>query len=200
MVNNNTLEELVEVFRGYNKGKYIFGKYGTGEQIERAFLGGKIFVLKGPKSVFLIPLIFVPIFAVYLLYFFPVEEELFIPILIMKSIAISFLGFFFIIFSITFIRHFVVIGPLGFYYRRVFKKGCFHWKDVILAQASIHTTKGGYRRPTVTLGRVEIILHNGRKIRFESGRYRKKEFPSGREVKRLMFIRLFKIYYELGKR
>jgi hypothetical protein len=52
----------------------------------------------------------------------------------------------------------------------------------------------------MSLGQVEIILLEKRKRRFDSRCYRKKEFPFGREIKRVMFIRLFQIYSELGKR
>ena len=208
MVKNNTLEELKEVFKGYNKGKYTFGKYGTGEQIERAFVEGKIFVLKGAKSIFAL-FITIPILYAILMPMiislsleYP-ESEIMIPI---TSIEIPIIVSLLLLpICITHIRHFVVIGPSGFYYRKVIKKGCFHWKDVILAQASIHTTRGGYRRPSVTVGRVEIILPGierieKRKLRFDSGNYRKNEFPSGRAVKRVLFIRLFEIYSGLGKR
>ncbi|MFW9969584.1 MAG: hypothetical protein ACFFDF_05235 [Candidatus Odinarchaeota archaeon] len=50
----------------------------------------------------------------------------------------------------------------------------------------------------MTFGLVEIILPNGRKICFESERYRKKEFLSERDIKRVIFIRLFQIYDELA--
>lgn len=208
MDNDNTLEELKEVFKGYNKGKYTFGKYGTGEQIERAFVEGKIFVLKGGKiilSLFIMIPILYAIFLPMLIQTLTGESYLEI-MLIITSIIIPVIGSLILLpICIPIIRNFVVIGPSGFYYRKVFKKGCFHWKDVTLAQASIHTTRAGYRRPSVTLGRVEIIFPGverleKRKLRFDSGVYRKKEFPSGRAVKRVMFIRLFKIYYELGKR
>ncbi len=201
MVNNNTLEELKEVFKGYKKGKYTFGKYGTGEQIERAFMEGKIFVLKGAKSIFslfiIIPIMYAILMPLIMQTFSGESYFMIMLFSIEIPIVVSLLLF---PICITHIRHFVVIGPSGFYYRNVIKKGCFHWKDVILAQASIHTTRGGYRRPPVTLGRVEIILPDNEKARFDSGNYRKKEFPSGRAVKRVLFIRLFEIYSGLGKR
>ena len=202
MVNNNTLEELKEVFKGYNKGKYTFGKYGTGDQIERAFMEGKIFVLKGVKSIFSLFIIIPIMYAIIIPIIMQVlsGESYFMIMLISTSIEIPIIVSLLLLpICITHIRHFVVIGPSGFYYRNVIKKGCFHWKDVILAQASIHTTKPGYRRPSVTIGRVEIILPDNEIARFDSGNYRKKEFPSGRAVKRVLFIRLFQIYSELGK-
>jgi hypothetical protein len=207
MVNNNTLEELKEAYKNYKKGIYTFGKYGTGEQIERAFVEGKIFVMKGTKAILslfiIIPIVYAIFMPIVLSYS---GESYFENMLIFVSVAIPIIGSLIVLpICIPPIRHLVVIGPSGFYYRRVFKNGCFHWNDVTLAQASIHTTRGGYRRPPVTLGRVEIIFPGierveKRRLRFDSGVYRKKEFPSGRDVKRLMFIRLFKIYYELGKR
>ena len=203
MDNENTLEELKEVYESYKKGKYTFGKYATGDQIERAFMEGKIFVLKGAKSIFSLFIIIPITYAIFMPIIMQVlsGESYFMIMLIITSIEIPIIVSLLLLpICITHIRHFVVIGPSGFYYRRVIKKGCFHWKDVILAQASIHTTRGGYRSPPVTLGRVEIILPDNEKVRFDSGDYRKKEFPSGRAVKRVMFIRLFEIYSELGKR
>ncbi len=207
MDNHNILKELRETYRNYKKGKYTFGKYGTGEQIERAFVEGKTFVLKGGKIIFSLFVIIPILYAIFMSVMLPYSGESYFEImLISTSIEIPVIGFLiFFPICITHIRHFVVIGPSGFYYRKVFKKGCFHWKEVILAQASIHTTKPGYRRPSVTLGRVEIIFPGKerlkkRKLRFDSGQYRKKEFPSGRAIKRVMFIRLFEIYSELGKR
>jgi len=208
MDNHNILKELRETYRNYKKGKYTFGKYGTGEQIERAFVEGKTFVLKGGKIIFSLFVIIPILYAILMPMIISLsleypESEIMIPI---TSIIIPVIGSLLLLpICITHIRHFVVIGPSGFYYRNVFKNGCFHWNDVILAQASIHTTRGGYRRPSVTLGRVEIILPGKeklkkRKLRFDSGQYRKKEFPSGRAIKRVMFIRLFEIYSELGKR
>ncbi|MHA1478839.1 MAG: hypothetical protein ACTSPU_11625 [Promethearchaeota archaeon] len=201
MVNNNTLEELKEVFKGYKKGKYTFGKYGTGEQIERAFMEGKIFVLKGAKSIFSLFIIIPIMYAIFMPLILSFSgESYFMIVLIIISIEIPIIVSLLLLpICITHIRHFVVIGPSGFYYRKVIKNGCFHWKDVILAQASIHTTRGGYRRSPVTLGRVEFILPDNEKVRFDSGRYRKKEFPSGRAFKRVIFIRLFQIYSQLGR-
>jgi len=203
MVTNNGIEELVEVFKGYNKGKYTFGKYGTGEQIERAFMEGKVFVLKGAKSIFSLFIAIPILYAILMPMIINIMsgESYFMVMLIILSIEIPvIISLIFLPICISHIRHFVVIGPMGFYYRKVTKKGCFHWKDVFLTQASIHTTRGGYRSPPVTLGRVEFRLPDNEKVRFDSGRYRKKEFPSGRDVKRVLFIRLFEIYYKLGKR
>jgi len=207
MVNDNTLEELKEAYKNYKKGIYTFGKYGTGEQIERAFVEGKIFVLKGAKHILslfiMIPILYAILMPMIISLSLGESSEIMIPI---TSIMIPVIGSLILLpICIPIIRALVVIGPSGFYYRRVFKKGCFRWNDVTLAQASIHTTKPGYRRPPVTLGRVEIIFPGikrveKRRLRFDSGVYRKKEFPSGREVKRVMFIRLFEIYSKLGKR
>lgn len=196
MDNHNTFEELKEVLKNYKKGEYNFGKYGTGDQIERAFLDGKIFVLKGSKKIFLLCIV-VLIIAVIMFFFVGVGKEYFILMLISFSIAILIAEFFIIIFCITFIRWFVVIGPSGVYYRNVIKKGFFQWKDVTLAEGSIHTTRGGYRRPSVTTARVTIILPNKAEVLLDSGRYGNKEFV--RKVKRLMFLRIFQIYSKLGK-
>ena len=195
MDNQNTLEELKKALKSYKKGKYTFGEYGTGDQIEKAFLNGKTFVLKGPNKIFLI-CIFVLIIPVVAIFFWGIDEDYFITILISCSIAISIVEFFVIILCITVIRRFAVIGPSGVYYRRVIKKGYFQWKNVTLAKGSIHTTRGGYRRPPVTTARVTIILPNKEEVLFDSGRYGNKEFV--RKVKRVMFLRLFQIYSELG--
>lgn len=195
MDNHNTLEELKEAYKNYKKGEYTFGKYGTGDQIEKAFLDGKIFVLKGNKKIFLICII-VLIITVGAIFFWGIDEDYFIIILIASSIAISIVEFFIIILCITVIRWFAVIGPSGVYYRRVIKKGYFQWKNVTIAKGSIHTTSGGFRTPSVTTARVTIILPNKEEVLFDSGRYGNKEFV--RKVKRVMFLRLFQIYYELG--
>lgn len=195
MDNQTTLEELKEVLKNYKKGKYTFGKYATGDQIEKAFLDGKIFVLKGTKKIWLL-CIFVPIIAAILFFFVGPDEDYFIIMLISFSIAIPFVEIFVIIICISVIRWFVVISPSGVYYRRVTKKGYFEWKNVTLAKGSIHTTRGGYRRPPVTTARVIVILPNNKEVLFDSGRYGNKEFV--RKAKRIMFLRLFQIYSTLG--
>ena len=116
---------------------------------------------------------------------------------IIASISIIVVEFFMIILCITIIRRFVIIGPLGVYYRRVIRKGFFEWKNVTLAHGSIHTTRGGYRRPLVTIARVIVILPNNTEVILDSGGYGNKEFV--RKVKREMFLRLFKIYSKLGR-
>ncbi len=196
MDNQNTLEELKEALKSYKKGKYTFGKYATGDQIEKAFMDGKIFVLKGTKKIWLL-CVFVPILTAIMYFFLDIDEEYRIMILISFSIAISIVEIFVIIICISVIRWFVVISPSGVYYRRVTKKGYFEWKNVTLAQGSIHTTRGGYRRPPVTTARVIVILPNNKEVLFDSGRYGNKEFV--RKVKRVMFLRLFQIYSKSGR-
>ncbi|MFX0007527.1 MAG: hypothetical protein ACFFA7_14995 [Promethearchaeota archaeon] len=190
---NNILEELEEAYKSYKKSEYIFGKYGAGEQIEKACMEGKIFVLKANKKVFIG---FIALLAPFIFPFTIAEG--FIIILISVLIADSIVGILLLILSITYIRSFIVIGPSGFYYRKVVKKRFFQWKDVTLAQASIHTTMGGYRRRSVTTGRVVIKIPNKHQLTFDSTRYRSKEFV--RKVKRMMFIRLFEIYYKLANK
>ena len=196
MDNQNTLEELKETLKSYKKGKYTFGKYATGDQIEKAFLDGKIFVLKGTKKIWLLCII-VPIIAAILFLFVGPDEDYFIIMLISFSIASPFVEIFMIAICISVIRWFVVISPSGVYYRRVTRKGYFEWKNVTLAQGSIHTTRGGFRRPSVTTARVIVILPNNKEVLFDSGRYGNKEFV--RKVKRVMFLRLFQIYSKLGR-
>ncbi len=194
---NNILEELEEAYKSYKKSEYTFGKYGTGEQIEKAYLEGKIFVLKASKK------IFITFIALLVPFIFPFTiPEGFVIILISVLLADSIIGILLIILCITQIRPFIILGPSGFYYQKVVKKGFFLWKDVTLTQASIHTTKGGgigrYRRPSVTTGRVVIKIPNKHQLTFDSARYGSKEFV--RKVKRMMFIRLFEIYYKLANK
>jgi len=199
MDNQNTLEELKEVLKSYKKGKYTYGKYWTGDQIEKAFLEGKIFVLKGTKKIFYLFIIIPILYAIFI----PVIQVIsgasyYMIILIITSIEIPIIVSLLLLpICISVIRWFVVISPSGVYYRRVTKKGYFQWKNVTLAKGSIHTTRGGYRRPPVTTARVTIILPNNKEVLFDSGRYGNKEFV--RKVKRVMFLRIFQIYSELGK-
>ncbi|MFX0181179.1 MAG: hypothetical protein ACFE78_13415 [Candidatus Hodarchaeota archaeon] len=197
MDNHDTLEELKEAYKSYKKGEYTFGKYWTGDQIEKAFLDGKIFVLKGSIKIFL-PIFLLMLIPVFVFFFFVIDVEYFIiPI----SISIPFAGFLVLIICVTIIRWFVVVGPSGVYYRNVIKRGYFQWKNVTLAKASIHTTEGDifphYFKPSVTTARVIIKLPNKKKVRFDLERYGHKEFV--RKVRRVMFIRLFQIYYKLAK-
>ena len=199
MDNHNILEELKEAYKSYKKGEYTFGKYWTGDQIEKAFLDGKTFVLKGTKKIFLLPILMLIIAAIMFFYFKIYETYLSITF----SIIFAIFEFFFIIVCIIVIRRFVVISPSGVYYRRAIRKGFFEWKNVTLPKASFHTTElvrtteaGPYKIP-VTTARVIIILPNKKKVRFDLERFGCKEFV--RKVRRVMFIRLFQIYHKLAE-
>ncbi|MFX0181180.1 MAG: hypothetical protein ACFE78_13420, partial [Candidatus Hodarchaeota archaeon] len=132
MDNHNILEELKEAYKSYKKGEYTFGKYWTGDQIEKAFLDGKIFVLKGSIKIFL-PIVLLIVIPVFVFFFIMIiDEEYFI---ISISISIPLAGFLILIVCVTIIRWFVVVGPSGVYYRNVIKRGYFQWKSVTLIKA-----------------------------------------------------------------
>lgn len=193
MNNLNTLEELKEAYKDYKKGKYTFGNYGTGDQIERAFLDGKIFVLRASNSVWCLLVVFLtPVPFLFL----SIGGASFSFLLNYWGIIFMITGIFIFLLIFELKRNFLVIGPSGVYYRRVIKTGYFQWSKVNLAKASIHTRQARYDTSLVTSALVTIILPTGKKIEFSSIRYQSKEFV--RKAKRAMFLRLFQIYSELG--
>ena len=101
-----------------------------------------------------------------------------------------------IVLGIVIKRRFVVIGPSGVYCRRYSKKDFFLWKDVnpIIETKTAHLRYGMSFPITV----ITIITRNNKRLRFGHGQYKKKEFPF--PFKEVMFVLLFKIYSELGKR
>ena len=198
MVNSNSLDEFKEVYYKYKKGKYTFGKYGTGEQIQKAFLDGKIFVLRGSDKISIICILIMLILVVSSTLYVGLDDEYIIIVLTSHVISSSIVGISVIFIHIILKRRFIVIGPSGVYYRKIIKTGYFQWRDVTIAEGTIHTTRGGgYMRPPMTTTQITIILPNEEKIRFESGPYGNKEFV--RKVKRVMFLRLFQIYSKLAK-
>ena len=186
-------EELEKIYNSYKKGEYTFGKYESEYDLVQAFLEGKIFVLKGSNIVIYICLICVVIFfsSLFFLSFF-IGFTVFAHV----PIPLSIIGIPFFVFAIIIKRRFIVIGPSGVYYRRYSEKDFFLWKDVnpIIETKTAHLRYGMSFPITV----ITIITRNNKRLRFGHGQYKKKEFPF--PFKEVMFVLLFKIYSELGKR
>jgi len=171
-------------YQKYKEGSYQFGNYSTKEQIHEEFLKGKIFVLKGGLRVvdwisMILLLTIVIVSILILFYYHDPSSVLFIPFPI----------FLLPVGSIMLLtpRIFLVIGPLGVYYRKILSSGAFSWNEVIDIK---HFTQR-YKR--INLGvAVKIYFSDGRKIKFLSGAYLNKEFR--RKVKKEMFLNLFYIY------
>lgn len=186
-------EELKKIYNNYKKGEYTFGKFETEYDLVQAFLEGKIFVLKGSNVIIYLCLLFTVIFLFFIIFFisaFGVFMSLGL------SIALSIIEIPLIVFSIINKRRFVVIGPSGVYYRRYSKKDFFLWKDVnpIIETETVRLRYGMTTNITI----ITIITPNNKKLRFSHGQYKKKEFSF--LVKEVMFVCLFQIYSEFGKR
>jgi hypothetical protein len=196
MDDQNILEELKEAHKNYKKGNYPFGKYATGDQIRKAFMDGKTFVLKGPGQVFLVPLLGPIVTMVPFLIIGSLSREYFGLTLIIFSIAMAIFEPFLLIIYFSVRRQLVVIGPSGVYYRRFISNGFFEWKNVIHTYESIKTIDRGYKSPSYTTAQVTVKLTNNEEVFFDSVRYGNKEFD--RKAKRVLFISLFLTYYALA--
>jgi len=188
------LEELNKSYNSYKKGEYTFGKYETEFDLVQAFFEGKTFVLKGSNVVIYLCLLFAVIFLFFIIFFYFIAG---ISIyVIVFSIALFSIEIPLIVLSVIIKRRFIVIGPSGVYYRRYSKKDFFLWMDVnpIIENKIAHLRYG----MSVPITFITIITPNNKKLHFGQGQYKKKEFPF--LVKEEMFVRLFQIYSELGKR
>jgi len=187
-------EELEKIYNSYKKGEYTFGKYETEFDLEQAFFEGKTFVLKGSNNGIYLCLLFAVIFLFFIIFFsFIADMSIYV---IVFSIALFSIEIPLIILGIIIKRRFVVIGPSGVYCRRYSKKDFFLWKDVnpIIETKTAHLRYG----MSVPITVITIITPNNKKLRFGQGQYKKKEFPF--PFKEEMFVLLFQIYSELGKR
>jgi len=189
MVNDNSLEDLRMEYYKYKEKKYKFGKYGTREQILDEFLKGKIFVLKGGLRVggwILTILVFAISFISLFILLLPNPDTgiFIIPLIFTFPTGLI---------SLLTLRKFLVIGPLGVYYRKILSSGVFSWNDVNNIKHFTQTYKG------FTIGVVvKIYISYGRKIRFGSSTYLNKEFP--KKIEREMFFTLFYIYSQRGQK
>ena len=193
---NEEEEELEKIYNSYKKGEYTFGKYETEYDLVQAFLEGKIFVLKGSNVIIYISILFAVIFVFFIIFsLFTSISDFGVLMPLVLSIVLSIIEIPLIVFSIITKRRFVVIGPSGVYYRRYSKKNFFLWKDVnpIIETETAHLRYG----MSVPITVITIITPNNKKLRFSYGQYKKKEFPSFKEE---MFVLLFQIYSEFGKR
>jgi len=192
----DALEELNKSYNSYKKGEYTFGKYETESDLVQAFFEGKIFVLEGSNIGIYICLLFAVIFllVIILSLFILTFYVIFFSFLI--SITLFIIEIPLIIFGIVIKRRFVVIGPFGVYYRKYSRRDFFLWKDV---NYIIETKKVRHRYGMTTdITFITIITPTNKKIRFIHGQFKKKEFSSF--LKEEMFLLLFQIYSELGKR
>ena len=189
------LEELIKSYNSYKKGEYTFGKYETEFDLVQAFFEGKIFMLEGSNIGIYLCLLFAAIFLLIIIlspFFFPFYEIYFSFVI---SITLFIIEIPLIIFGIVIKRRFVVIGPLGVYYRRYSRREFFLWKDInpIIETKTAHLRYGMSFPITV----ITIITRNNKRLRFGHGQYKKKEFPY--LVREEMFYRLFQIYFKFGK-
>ncbi|MFX0035165.1 MAG: hypothetical protein ACFE9I_05945 [Candidatus Hermodarchaeota archaeon] len=181
------LDEYLLEYQKYKKGNYQFGNYSTKEEILGEFLKGKIFVLKGGLNIggwILTILMFVIVIVSFFALFIPDPGSvLFITFPILGLPVISF--------SLLTSRVFLVICPLGFYYRKILSSGIFSWIEVNNIKYFTQTYMG-----IKVQGIVKIYMFNGGKIRFGSATYLNKEFR--RKVKKEIFLNLFYIYSHRG--
>ena len=191
-------EELEKIYNSYKKGEYTFGKYETEFDLEQAFFEGKTFVLKGSNNGIYLCILFAVIFlfGIILFLFIGGISAFGVFMSLGLSIALFSIEIPLIVLGIVIKRRFVVIGPSGVYCRRYSKKDFFLWKDVnpIIETKTAHLRYG----MSVPITVITIITRNNKRLRFGHGQYKKKEFPF--PFKEVMFVLLFKIYSELGKR
>ncbi|MCK4286019.1 MAG: hypothetical protein KAX18_07440, partial [Candidatus Lokiarchaeota archaeon] len=183
-VNDYSLD-LIKEYDNYKEKKYKFGKYGTREQIRNEFLKGKKFVLKGGLRVggWILTILMFAIALVSLVAVLLPNLDPYMGIFILPFIFTFPTG----LLSLLTLRRFLVIGPLGVYYRKALSSGVFSWKDVNNIKSFTQTYRG------FTIGViVKIYMPYGRKIRFGSSNYLNKEFP--KKIEREMFLTLFYIY------
>jgi hypothetical protein len=187
---NNSLSELKKAYNDYKEKNYTFGQYATVDQIENAFSNGKIFVFTGGYILFKL-CIYLLVIAISMIVI--IGGEYFILV----SSLFAIIGLFLILFGILMQRMFLVIGTTGVYYRRFTKIGYFQWDETTFAKGTIGRISPHLKPPPVKTAEVNLILSEGKKVRFTSMSYQNKEFP--KNVKRQMFIFLFYIYSDLGK-
>ncbi|MBY8991561.1 MAG: hypothetical protein KGD58_12460 [Candidatus Lokiarchaeota archaeon] len=191
----------------YKKGNYTFEKYETGIQIEKAYLNGKVFVLKGGSRLIWNLSIISSILSV--LWCIPIVlgsvgiargelNAVPIPFMLFVFIFIGIILFVPTLFLFLCNRWFLVISPSGVYYRRNIKTGAFQWKDVTDLEGGLKTikTRGIPKPPEVPTAQVIIYLSNGQRVGFKSIAFRNKEFL--RIMQRVLFVRLFQIYSRIG--
>jgi len=188
---NNSLRDLKEAYNNHKRINSSCGHYTTEEQIQNAYMDGKIFVLKGGNTIFLMTcplMVFVAVSMIVLMDTYYYGFVFF---------ACGIVTLFICLIGLIMKRNFLVIGPSGVFYRRIIKTGYFDWSNVTVIEGKIVRMKPGLKSPPLKTAYVTILLPNGEKIRFASMGYRNKEFTSG--AKFYMFIRLFQIYSELEK-
>ncbi|MBA7531766.1 hypothetical protein ES705_23987 [subsurface metagenome] len=182
------LDEYILEFQNYKEGNYKFGNYWTKEQILDEFSKGKIFVLKGGLRIgdwtFTILMFAIGLITGTILSFFYIGLGVFMFCFWLFFGSISFIK----------LRHLLVIGPLGVFYRKIFNSGVFSWNNVLKIEGRIVTY---FFRLPLTTAEVKVILMTRKKKRFASHLYLNKEFS--KKVHREMFINLFYIYYKLGQ-
>ncbi len=190
------LEDLKEEYHNYKKKKYRFGRYGTSKQIQNEFSKGKTFVLKGGlrglewNCIILFFLLgsAIPIFTLVLVAI-PYEVGIFSFFVFVPIGLIFFLG----------LRNLLVIGPSGVYYRKILSSGSFSWNSVANIEGFIRTTLSSIFGTVTSL--VVVKLSSGAKIRFQSRTYSNKEFFKYPEhLEGEMFLKLFNIYFKLGRK
>jgi hypothetical protein len=183
------LNEYYLEYQKYKEGKYQFGNYSTKEQIVDEFYKNKRFVLKGGLGVgmWILTILMFVISSISLYALFLPDPEL--GIFIIPFIFTFPTG----LISLLSHRKFLVIGPLGVSYRKILSSGIFSWNDV---NNITHFTQKfkGFTTGVV----VKISISYGRKIRFGSSLYLNKEFR--RKFKKELFLALFYIYSQLGKK
>lgn len=188
MLQPDYVEELKQEYLNYKRKNYQFGKYNTEMEIQNAFLERKIFVLKGGwrTTTWVLSIVF-GLLGLYLLIFFLIM----IIELFWLGILTASIFFFFELGLILIKRIFLVISPLGVYWRKIIRKGFFSWNDVK------HVRKEAIRAKYGHIYIATVYLTGEKKIKFAPRPYLIKEFP--KELFELqMFFNLFKIYFKMN--
>lgn len=196
-------DQLNEAYKSYRKKNYPYGKYWTMEDLEYAFIKGKIFVLSFPVTLTVLSIFFF-ILAVTWLISFVIIISTWINSGTFQMMDLGLYLFLFFVLEIPLVtiiiglsferRRVLVIGPSGVYYRKVIKTGYFRWSDVIAWKGST-ITQTGPKRSLITFAKVMVRV-SGETIYFKSSSYSLKEFA--KKLKLQMFLKLFQTYSELA--
>ncbi|MFW9820421.1 MAG: hypothetical protein ACFFE5_12490 [Candidatus Thorarchaeota archaeon] len=200
------LGELKEAYLNYQKKNYTFRKYSLRLDIEREFSNGKIFVLKGGNiliwTLSIISSILSALWCIAIVWASDLLargelSEIPLPFWLFMFIFVGIILFVPTIYLFLVNRMFVVIGPLGVYYRKNFVTDSFQWNSVSIYEENLGIIKAGRKSPPIPTSYIKFHLPNGKKIGFIDLAYRNKEFI--RYSKHQMFLTLFHTYYRLGK-
>jgi len=178
------VEELKAALDNYSKKDHKDEKYQTREEVVRAYSQGKIFIFKGKLGIGGLLAVLILWSAAIFFLIIPFLEPSY-----QWGDMYGFLTFFMVFFlcmgAFPFLikSFYLVIGPQGFLFRKLGRPYYYPW-------AAVEGIKDRVRQNID----IKLFLRKGGKKKFDSKRYRLKEFPFLK--RRTLFIDTFYIYWQ----